>query len=157
MQGGGKTTDPITRRAESGDFQRLAALYLHLNPNTPVLGNPQACETWAEIMASDHVAMFVRGVGKELVASCTLITAPNLMRQGTPHAFLENVVTHAAFRRQGHGRAVIQAALDEAWRLGCRHVALFTGRGRADPGVPAFYAACGLHPDGKQALIAHRP
>ena len=44
-----------------------------------------------------------------------LISAPNLLRAGKSHAFLENVVTHPEFAGRGHGRAVVEAALAEAW------------------------------------------
>ena len=145
------------RRAELSDFVPLARLYLYLNPGTPVLENPKAREIWSDILADPNVAVFVAVLGGELVASCTLITAPNLMRQGTPHAYLENVVTHGDHRRQGHGRAVIETALNDAWKRGCRQVALFTGRGRADPFVLDFYAKCGLREEGKAALIARCP
>ena len=145
------------RRAELSDFSSLARLYVYLNPSTPVLENPKAPEIWSDILANPNVAVFVAVLGGELVASCTLITAPNLMRQGTPNGFLENVVTHGDHRRQGHGRAVTEAALGEAWERGCTEVALFTGRARANPSVLDFYAKCGLREEGKAALIAQRP
>jgi hypothetical protein len=71
-----------------------------------------------------------------------LITAPNLLRGGRPHGMIENVVTHPAFQRRGHGRAVIGAVLDEAWQRGCRQVLLQSGR--ADPRVHAFHEDCGF-------------
>lgn len=145
------------RRARLDDFVPIAQLYLHLNSQTPVLDNPKARETWLEIIADRNVAVFVGIVDAQLVASCTLITAPNLMLKGTPNAFLENVVTHGEYRRQGHGSSVIAAALQEAWRRGCSQVALFTGRGRANPYVLDFYESCGLHQEGKAALVARRP
>ena len=37
------------------------------------------------------------------------------------HGFLENVVTHPEFRSQGHGRAVVRAALAAAWTKDCYH------------------------------------
>ena len=77
------------RRAEPNDFVALAQLYLHLNAKTPVLDNPRAREIWSDIIADGRIAVFVSVVDDQLVASCTLITAPNLMLRGTPHAFLE--------------------------------------------------------------------
>ena len=83
-----------------------------------------------------------------------LITAPNLLRGGRPHGMIENVVTHPAFQRRGHGRAVIGAALDEAWKRGCHQVLLQSGR--ADPRVHAFYEGCGLLPGLRIACAAPR-
>jgi GNAT superfamily N-acetyltransferase len=49
--------------------------------------------------------------------TCMLITAPNLLREGRRHSFLENVVSHPELRGRGHGQAVVQAALLAAIRL----------------------------------------
>ncbi|HKD30720.1 MAG TPA: GNAT family N-acetyltransferase [Xanthobacteraceae bacterium] len=57
-----------------------------------------------------------------------LITALNLLRAGRRHGFLENVVAHPEFRNQGHGRAVVNAALAAAWAKNCYHVLLQSGR-----------------------------
>jgi GNAT superfamily N-acetyltransferase len=62
-----------------------------------------------------------------------LITSPNLLRGGRPHGMIENVVTHPACQRRGHGRAVIGAARDEAWQRGCRQVLLQKRPGRSAP------------------------
>jgi GNAT superfamily N-acetyltransferase len=56
-----------------------------------------------------------------------LALVPNLMRGGRPHALLENVVTHSAYLRQGHGRAVVGAALAAARDEGVHHVLLNDG------------------------------
>jgi GNAT superfamily N-acetyltransferase len=84
-----------------------------------------------------------------------LITAPNLLRAGRGHAFLENVVTHQDFRGQGYGRAVVQAALAKAWAEDCYHVLLQSGR--ADPRVHRFYESCGFEPGVRVGYVARRP
>jgi GNAT superfamily N-acetyltransferase len=84
-----------------------------------------------------------------------LVTIPNLLRGGRRHGFLENVVTHPAFQGRGHGRAVVGAALAEAWNMDCHHVLLQSGR--ADPRVHRFYAQCGFKPGLRTAYAAHRP
>ncbi len=70
------------------------------------------------------------------VATCMLFTAPNLLRGGRQHGIIENIATHPDYEGRGHGRAVIAAALDEAWRQDCHHVMLQSGR--ADPRVHKF-------------------
>jgi GNAT superfamily N-acetyltransferase len=64
-------------------------------------------------------------------------------------------VTHPAFQGRGHGRAVIGAALDEAWQRGCHQVLLQSGR--ADPRVHRFYESCGFVPGLRIAYAAPRP
>jgi GNAT superfamily N-acetyltransferase len=90
-----------------------------------------------------------------LAATCMLVTAPNLLRGGRGHAFLENVVTHRDFRGQGYGRAVVQAALARAWAEDCYHVLLQSGR--ADPRVHRFYESCGFEPGVRIGYVERRP
>jgi GNAT superfamily N-acetyltransferase len=84
-----------------------------------------------------------------------LVIAPNLLRGGRRHGFLENVVTHPEMRGQGHGKAVVQAALVHAWAADCHHVLMQSGR--ADPRVHAFYEGLGFRPGLRVAYVATRP
>jgi len=145
----------LTRHAVWDDLTSLRALHLHLNPNTPVLSEDTALAIWCDMLARPGATVFVREVQAQLVATCMLITAPNLMRGGRPHGLIETVVTHRDFRRQGHGRAVVQAALDAAWAEGCHNVMLLTGR--TDPAVLRFYESCGFKAGVKTGLWALRP
>ncbi len=77
------------------------------------------------------------------------------MRGGAPHAFLENVVTHGDYRRQGNGRAVVDAALEAAWAMGCYQVMLLTGHQNAP--AHAFYRSCGFTADHKAGFVLRRP
>ena len=107
-------------------------------------------------MLSDHgVAVFVSAVDAQIVATCMLITAPNLLRAGRWHGFLENVATHPGFGGQGHGRAVVGAALAEAWTRDCHHVLMQSGR--QDPRVHRFYQRCGFEPGLRVGYVARRP
>ena len=114
---------------------------------------------WAEMPAREGVSVFVSEAGGDLGATCLLVTVPNLLRAGRAHGFLENVVTDPAHRGQGHGqghgRAVVGAALAQAWAEGCHHVLLQTGR--TDPRVHRFYAGCGFRPGVRTGYVATRP
>ncbi|KIZ47717.1 MULTISPECIES: GNAT family N-acetyltransferase [Rhodopseudomonas] len=147
----------ITRRAEPDDLESLIDLYRHANPDTPRLSQPCAQQIWAEILAAERTVLFVTAMAGRLVSTCCLTTGPNLMRGGASHALLENVVTHREFRRQGHGRATIAAALQEAWSRGCFQVFLVTGRGHANPYVHDFYRSVGFAELGKTAFVARPP
>src|SRR5262249_16880647 len=114
-----------------------------------------AQQVWRQILGHDGMTVFVSETKATIVATCTLITAPNLLRRGQGHAFLENVVTHPTFRGQGHGRAVVEAALFKAWAMGWYHVLLQSGR--KDPLVHRFYKRCGFEPGLRTAYVARRP
>jgi GNAT superfamily N-acetyltransferase len=107
------------------------------------------------MLSDGAVAVLVSAVDAKIVATCMLITAPNLLRSGKRHGFLENVVTHPDFQGLGHGRAVVQAALVEAWSRDCHHVLMQSGR--KDPRVHRFYQRCGFEPGIRVGYVAHRP
>ncbi len=143
------------RAAEPGDLPALLALYRHLNPDMPELAPETAARIWRETLTQPGLTVFVAPAGDTLAAACTLINAPNLMRGGAPHAFLENVVAHSDYRRQGFGRAVIDAALEAAWAKGCYQVMLLTRPQNAP--AHAFYRACGFTADHKVGFVIRRP
>src|SRR5215471_1608340 len=135
---------PNARLAQASDLQRL--LYLFRVSEVSSIAEPadRAERIWSETLERKDVAVFVSDVGAKIAATCMLITAPNLLRSGRGHGFLENVVTHPELRGLGHGRSVVQAALTEAWARDCYHVLLQSGR--KDPRVHRFYESCGFEP-----------
>ena len=79
----------LTRRAGQGDLARLLELYRHLNAGAPKLAADHAMRIFDEILTERNAALFVSLVGDTMVASAYLVTAPNLMRGGAPHGFLD--------------------------------------------------------------------
>ena len=110
---------------------------------------------WQETLAQPGVHVFVADDGDRIAATCMLVTAPNLLRGGRRHGFVENVVSHPELRGRGYGKAVVQAALAHAWAADCHHVLMQSGR--ADPRVHAFYERLGFEPGLRVAYVARRP
>jgi GNAT superfamily N-acetyltransferase len=143
---------PNARRANAGDLDALLALFAA----SDVSRSAELAERiWAETLAREGLAVFVSDADARIVATCMLISAPNLLRGGQQHGIIENVVTHPGFQGRGHGRAVIAAALDEAWKRDCYQVLLQSAR--ADPRVHRFYEGCGFVPGLRTAYCARRP
>ncbi len=67
---------------------------------------------------------------------------------------IENVVTHAAHRRLGLGRAVLHAALGAASGAGCYKVMLATGSRQES--TLRFYEAAGFRRGSKTAVEVRR-
>lgn len=124
------------------DLDALLDLYQHLNAHDPRLPLREAEARLAEILAYPGIDILGAFRDGRLVASCTLIVIPNLTRGGAPYALIEDVVTHTDFRGLGFGRAVLQRAVDQAFKGGCYKVMLMTGR--TDPGVRHFYESSGF-------------
>ena len=88
-----------------------------------------------------------------IVASCTLVVVPNLTRGARSYGLIENVVTHAAFRRRGLGRRVLHHALAMAWELRCYKVMLLTGS--REESTLRFYERAGFKRGVKTGFIAY--
>jgi GNAT superfamily N-acetyltransferase len=146
---------PNARLAEAADLASLLDLYRVSEVSSSAEPIERAEQIWLEMLSDDGVAVVVSAVDARIAARCMLITAPNLLRGGRRHGFLENVVTHPEFRGMGHGRAVVDAALAAAWTRDCHHVLMQSGR--EDPRVHRFYEGCGFKPGLRVGYVARRP
>ena len=146
---------PLARLAQAADLASLLEIYRLAEVSSSAEPIERAEQIWLEILSHNCVEVFVSTVQAQIVATCMLITAPNLLRGGRRHGFLENVVTHPEFRGQGHGRAVVDAALAAAWTKDCYHVLLQSGR--KDPRVHRFYQRCGFEPGLRVGYVVRRP
>jgi GNAT superfamily N-acetyltransferase len=146
---------PEARCARADDLASLLALFRVSEVSAAAEPLERAERIWAELLSRDGLTVFVCEADSKVVSTCMLVTAPNLLRSGRQHAFLENVVTHPDFRGRGYGRAVVLAALAAAWEQDCFHV--FLQSGRVDPRVHRFYEGCGFAPGQRAAYVARRP
>jgi hypothetical protein len=88
---------PEGRLAQPSDLERLHDLF-RASEVSSTAQSDQTEKIWSETLTRKGIAIFVSDVGSRIVATCMLITAPNLLRGGRAHGFLENVVTHPEFR-----------------------------------------------------------
>ena len=146
---------PNARMANADDLDALLALFAASDVSRSVEPRARAEQIWAETLAREGVAVFVSDADSGIVSTCMLITTPNLLRGGRQFGIVENVATHPDFQGRGHGRAVIAAALAEAWKQDCYQVLMQSGR--ADPRVHRFYEGCGFEPGLRTAYVAKRP
>ncbi len=144
---------PDARCAVKDDLYSLLALYRASEVSAAAEPMEKAERIWSAILSREGVAIFVSEAEARIVATCMLVTVPNLLRSGRGHGFLQNVVTHPHFRGRGHGRAVVRAALEAAWAADCPHVLLQSGR--KDPRVHRFYEQCGFVPHLRVGYAAH--
>ena len=145
---------PTARRARAEDLEGLLALLRHLSSQDYGLAEAEARRIWARIEASPGMTVFVADHDSRPVSTCTLIVVPNLTRGGRSLALIENVVTLPDLQRRGFGRAVMNAALDEAWAQNCYKVMLLTSA--RQPGVLDFYRSVGFETGRKTGLEIRR-
>ncbi|MCS3741407.1 MULTISPECIES: GNAT family N-acetyltransferase [unclassified Rhizobium] len=148
------TGELVIRAAEIGDLPELLALYHELNPADPAMDRAHAEERFQAILAQPGMTIFVGLASQTAASSVTLIIVPNLTRSGASYAFIENVVTAADHRQRGYGRALINHAVETAWKAGCYKVMLLTGS--KDHATLRFYENCGFTRD-KTGYQIRRP
>lgn len=141
----------VVRDLGVGDVEALIGLYQHLNAGD---ASPSQ-EAVRAVFAHPGLRHFGLCAGEALIASCNLAVIPNLTRGGSSYGVIENVVTHADHRGQGHGQAVIRHAIEQAWAAGCYKVVLTTSR--KDPAVWAFYERCDFDGGDKCAFVIRAP
>ena len=144
----------MVRFAQAADLPSLVSLFAASEVSAVAEPLEQAERIWEETLSQKAVRVFVSEDQGRLAATCMLITAPNLLRGGKRHGFLENVVTHPELRGLGHGKVVVRFALEHAWAVGCHHVLMQSGR--TDPRVHSFYEGLGFRPGLRVAYVAQR-
>lgn len=142
------------RAARAEDLDDLLALYRYLNPDDPEPERAHAEGRLAAILAQPGMTILIGRTEGIAASSVTLMIIPNLTRGGASYALIENVVTHADHRKRGHAAALLQHAMEVAWRAGCYKVMLLTGS--KDPATLRFYANCGFAQD-KAGFQMRRP
>ena len=139
------------RELKHSELPAVLELYKHLHAeDDPVPREVE--EIWETIQQNQNLKYFGVFVDDALISSCTLSIIPNLTRGCRPYGLIENVVTHADFRRQGYGRSVLKHALKDAWSSGCYKVMLLTGR--ENEGTYRFYESAGFDRHAKQGFLA---
>ncbi len=135
------------------DLDGLLSLYAHLHAHdAPLPARDEIARVWRAALTMPGSRYYGAFDGTSLVAACAIAIIPNLTRGCRPYGVIENVVTHRDHRRQGHGRAVMNAALDFAWSQHCYKVMLLTGR--KDETVWRFYESLGFDRHDKIAFVA---
>jgi len=134
------------------DLSQLLELYRHLIRNDAPLPDADTVDkVWSESLSNPRMRHFGGFKGDVLVSACTICVVPNLTRGCRPYALIENVVTAADVRRQGWGRAVLDAAISFAWSQNCYKVMLLSGR--KEEAVIRFYESAGFRSDEKRGYV----
>jgi len=147
--------EATVRSAAEYDLPGVLNLYRHLHPHDPQLETATAERVWSTLLTSNFMTVIVAQAAEMLVSSCTLAIVPNLSRGGRSYGVIENVVTHADYRRLGLGGRVLAHALDIAWQADCYKVLLATGSKRET--TLRFYEGAGFLRGGKTYFEVRRP
>lgn len=95
----------------------------------------------ARLSEIPRLSLLVAEADGVLVGSCFLAMIPNLTRGARPYGLIENVVTHAGYRKQGIGTGLLRRALKIAWGQDCYKVMLLIGLKREETLVKEVFEA----------------
>ncbi len=138
------------RQAREADFEAALALYRDLSGESPIAEEPRQ---WLDLLGHPGTKVFAAEVDGRAVALATLHVLPNMTFGGRPYALIENVVSAAAYRGRGCGKAVMEAAIDCAWQAGAYKIMLLTGQ---EYGARGFYERLGFTADEKFGMTLRR-
>ena len=106
---------------------------------------------WKQILDDPNHHLIVNEVDGRVVSSCDCIIIPNLSRGVRPHAFIENVVTHADYSKKGYASACLDFAKKIAEKENCYKMLLATGS--KNPDTLRFYENAGYNSNDKTAFV----
>ena len=135
------------RKIKKEELPQLLALYRHLHQKDDEAEADEWSHSWQKIMDSEYFHYFVIEIDGLLLASCNLSIVPNLTRGGRPIGLIENVVTHAQYRRKGLGRKILLYAIEYAKKANCYKLMLLSNKERKE--AHHFYSSLGFRSDSK--------
>lgn len=138
------------REAVYQDLSGLLRLYTHLHEKSIPESGEKLDNLWSCILADENYHIIVAEENGEIVSSCTLLIVPNLTHSLTPYALIENVVTHADFRKRGFGGVVLAYAKKLSEAVGCYKIMLMTGS--KEESTLRFYENAGFSRESKTAF-----
>ena len=141
----------MVREIRENELNALLDLYLHLHETAVPEMSGYLMKTWDTILHDKNHHIIVNEVDGRIVSSCVCVIIPNLTRGVRPYAFVENVVTHAAYRGQGYASACLAYAKQIAERENCYKIMLLTGA--KDEKTLGFYERAGFNSTDKTAFI----
>lgn len=139
------------REANKDDLDEILQLYLYLHEDRVPESSEHLRNTWYSIVSDRNHHLIVCEVEGKLVASCVCVIIPNLTRGVLPYAFVENVVTHADYRKMGYATSCLDLAKQIARENNCYKMMLLTGS--KEESTLNFYRKAGYNSSDKTAFI----
>ena len=141
----------MVREARKEELNDLLELYLNLHEDSIPKHDEHLKDTWDQIINDKNHHLIVNEIDGKIVSSCVCVIIPNLTRNVRPYAFVENVVTHADYRKKGYAKECLDHAKSIAIKENCYKMMLLTGSKK--PETLRFYENAGYNSSDKTAFI----
>jgi len=126
------------RLATEEDIPKIIELYDELTITTSQVEQRRSPSldhykrVFAEIRSDRRQELLVAEDQDEVVGTLVFLLAPNLSHNGTPWAFLENLIVTEKHRRKGVARSLLEYAVGRAREAGCHKAQLCSGKTREE-------------------------
>lgn len=117
----------MVREIKKNELNELLELYLFLHETSVPELTEHLKNTWNIIIEDKNHHIIVKEIDGKIVSSCVCVIIPNLTRNIRPYAFIENVVTHSAYRGKGYATECLNYAKEIAVKEKCYKMMLLTG------------------------------
>ncbi|MBO6141646.1 MAG: GNAT family N-acetyltransferase [Ruminococcus sp.] len=141
----------MIREITDRDFNELFKLYMQLHDNPFPEKDERVMAIWQSILQDKNHHIIVCEEEGHIVSSCVCVIIPNLTRGQRPYAFIENVITDKAHRKQGLATACLDHAREIAKKENCYKMMLLTGS--KEKSTLDFYERAGYNKNDKTAFI----
>lgn len=134
------------------DIPSLMELYVQLDPvNNSDYNLEESGQIWERICENKSIKYFGAFDGNKVVSSCWSCLMPNMTHHGGTVCFIENVITHQDYRKQGLARKVIEMAVEDARKNDCYMACLLSNSKRKE--AHEFYKKIGFDGDCKKGFV----
>lgn len=140
----------MIREAVKEDLKELLELYLYLHEDSIPEDSKHLRNTWNQIINDPNHHIILNVIDGKIISSCVCVIIPNLTRNVRPYAFVENVVTHEAYRGKGYAGECLDYARRIALDNNCYKMMLLTGSKK--PETWHFYEKAGYNRNDKTAF-----
>lgn len=141
----------VIREIKPFELNELLQLYTHLHELSVPEDTERLSKTWDVICSDPNHHIIVCEEDGRIVSSCVCVIIPNLTRNIRPYALIENVVTHADYRKRGFASACLNRARELALSGNCYKMMLLTGSKSED--TLHFYSGAGYNCSDKTAFV----
>lgn len=141
----------MVREIKKNELNELLDLYLFLHETSVPELTEHLKNTWNTIFEDKNHHIIVNEIDGKIVSSCVCVIIPNLTRNIRPYAFIENVVTHSAYRGKGYATECLSYAKEIAVKEKCYKMMLLTGS--KEETILSFYTNAGYNSSDKTAFI----
>lgn len=151
----------IIDTCQNQELQDILNLYSQLHPKEEPIITPERERAFEGILADPNSYLFTARDKGKIIGTAHLTIVNNLSRNGSPYAYVENVVVDREQRGKGIGEKLIAAATEKAKETRCYKIFLSTGtihneeRQREKERRHRFYRKTGLDDSIKHTFVRY--